>query len=127
PRSFGAWPGGRASRQSASKRVVGKPSTFGTQAGRAACFPDGIVPADRGVAIRPGFADRNPIKSRCGTCADAKSGAWARMHFGAVLFDFDGILVDTEWEIYDAWYRTFRRNGHPLPLEIYTRCIGSDF
>jgi HAD superfamily hydrolase (TIGR01509 family) len=49
------------------------------------------------------------------------------MQFGAVLFDFDGILVDTEWEIYDAWHRTFRRNGHPLPLEIYTRCIGSDF
>ncbi|MGC4016271.1 MAG: HAD family phosphatase [Luteolibacter sp.] len=45
----------------------------------------------------------------------------------AVLFDFDGVLVDTEWAIYDAWHRTFRAHGHPLPLEIYTRCIGSDF
>lgn len=49
------------------------------------------------------------------------------MRFSAVLFDFDGVLVDTEWAIYEAWYRTFRAHGHPLPLEIYTQCIGSDF
>lgn len=49
------------------------------------------------------------------------------MAIAAVLFDFDGVLVDTEWTIYDAWHRTFISNGHPLPLEIYTQCIGSDF
>ena len=49
------------------------------------------------------------------------------MATAAVLFDFDGVLVDTEWAIYDAWHRTFISNGHPLPLEIYTQCIGSDF
>jgi HAD superfamily hydrolase (TIGR01509 family) len=47
--------------------------------------------------------------------------------FSAVLFDFDGVLVDTEWAIYQAWLRTFEAHGHELPLEIYTRCIGSDF
>lgn len=45
----------------------------------------------------------------------------------AVMFDFDGILVDTEWAIYQAWLRTFQRHGHDLPLSLYTRCIGSDF
>ncbi len=45
----------------------------------------------------------------------------------AVFFDFDGILVDTEWAIYQAWLRTFERHGHDLPLSLYTRCIGSDF
>ena len=49
------------------------------------------------------------------------------MQFKAVLFDFDGVLVDTEWAIYDAWHRTFQENGHPLPLEVYNQCIGSDF
>ena len=49
------------------------------------------------------------------------------MTIRAVLFDFDGILVDTEWAIYSAWRRTFEEHGHLLPLEIYTRCIGSDF
>lgn len=49
------------------------------------------------------------------------------MDFSAVLFDFDGVLVDTEWAIYQAWLRTFQTHGHDLPLDIYTRCIGSDF
>lgn len=50
-----------------------------------------------------------------------------RMAFSAVLFDFDGVLVDTEWAIYQAWLRTFQDHGHDLPLDIYTHCIGSDF
>ncbi len=49
------------------------------------------------------------------------------MNTQAVLFDFDGVLVDTEWAIYQAWLRTFLAHGHDLPLDIYTRCIGTDF
>jgi HAD superfamily hydrolase (TIGR01509 family) len=49
------------------------------------------------------------------------------MAFSAVLFDFDGVLVDTEWAIYQAWKRTFEGHGQHLPLEVYTRCIGTDF
>jgi len=47
--------------------------------------------------------------------------------FQSVIFDFDGILVDTEWAIYQAWKRTFEGHGQHLPLDVYTRCIGSDF
>lgn len=49
------------------------------------------------------------------------------MAISAVLFDFDGVLVDTEWAIYQSWLRVFMANGHNLPLDLYTRCIGSDF
>jgi len=49
------------------------------------------------------------------------------MNFSAVLFDFDGIIVDTEWAIYEAWLNTFREHDEELPLSLYTRCIGSDF
>ncbi len=49
------------------------------------------------------------------------------MAVAAVLFDFDGVLVDTEWAIYQAWRRMFEGHGHELPLAVYTRCIGSDF
>jgi len=49
------------------------------------------------------------------------------MGYKAVLFDFDGVLVDTEWAIYMAWRDCFAEHGQELPLEIYTRCIGSDF
>ena len=49
------------------------------------------------------------------------------MTYSAVLFDFDGVLVDTEWAIYQSWQRVFADHGHDLPLALYTRCIGSDF
>lgn len=47
--------------------------------------------------------------------------------FKAVLLDFDGVIVDTEWAIYESWQRTFAEHDHPLPLEVYNQCIGSDF
>lgn len=56
-----------------------------------------------------------------------RGGIPRRVDFDAVLFDFDGILVDTEWAIYEAWRRTFAAHGHDLPLDVYTRCVGSDF
>lgn len=45
----------------------------------------------------------------------------------AILFDFDGTLVDTEWAIYSAWLRTYQRFGQDLPIEVYVQCIGSGF
>lgn len=57
-----------------------------------------------------------------GSIGDAKD-----MLPSAVFFDFDGVIVDTEWAIYQAWVRTFQRQGQDLPLSLYCRCIGSDF
>lgn len=45
----------------------------------------------------------------------------------AILFDFDGTLVDTEWQIYLAWRNFYSREGQELPIEVYVQCIGSDF
>jgi len=45
----------------------------------------------------------------------------------ALLFDFDGVLLDTEWAIYQTWVELFKKNGQDLPLSVYVQCIGSDF
>lgn len=45
----------------------------------------------------------------------------------ALLFDFDGLIVDTEWAIYSAWKQTFLDHGHSLPLETFNQCIGTNF
>lgn len=45
----------------------------------------------------------------------------------AVLFDFDGVILDTEWPIYESIRQVFLDHGHDLPLPEYVRCIGSDF
>jgi putative hydrolase of the HAD superfamily len=45
----------------------------------------------------------------------------------AVLFDFDGLIMDSEWPIYESWLRVFEAEGKPLAVETYVQCIGSDF
>ena len=49
------------------------------------------------------------------------------MNPSALFFDFDGVILDTEWSIYESLKNVFIENGHDLPLEIYVQCIGSDF
>lgn len=69
----------------------------------------------------------NQRRVASGLAEAGDTGHLSGMEFAAVLFDFDGVLVDTEWAIYQAWRRTFGAHGQPLPLDVYTRCIGSDF
>jgi HAD superfamily hydrolase (TIGR01509 family) len=45
----------------------------------------------------------------------------------AVLFDFDGVILDSEWPIFQSWKRVFEREGQHLEQGIYVNCIGSDF
>lgn len=45
----------------------------------------------------------------------------------AVIFDFDGLLVDTEYAIYSSWLRVFSSAGHPLPLDLFNQCLGSGY
>lgn len=45
----------------------------------------------------------------------------------AVIFDFDGLLVDTEYAIYSSWLRVFASSGHPLPLDLFNQCLGSGY
>jgi putative hydrolase of the HAD superfamily len=49
------------------------------------------------------------------------------MPLSALLFDFDGLILDTEFPIYEAWREDYLAHGHELPLEIYAACVGSDF
>ena len=45
----------------------------------------------------------------------------------ALLFDFDGLILDTEVPIYEAWRENYAAHGHDLALEDYCGCVGSDF
>ncbi len=45
----------------------------------------------------------------------------------AVIFDFDGLIVDTESTGYHTWNEIYGEHGHELPLERYAQVIGSDF
>ncbi len=45
----------------------------------------------------------------------------------ALIFDFDGLIVDTESAIYEAWRELYLHHGQDLPLPTYVQCVGSTF
>ena len=44
--------------------------------------------------------------------------------FKAIVFDFDGLIADTEVPVYEAWRNTFRSYGAELPLSVWTPHVG---
>jgi putative hydrolase of the HAD superfamily len=45
----------------------------------------------------------------------------------AVIFDFDGLIVDTESTGYQTWCEIFESHGLDLAVETYAAVIGTDF
>lgn len=43
----------------------------------------------------------------------------------ALLFDFDGLMVDTETAIYQTWQEIYHEHGQELELSRYVQCVGS--
>lgn len=42
----------------------------------------------------------------------------------AVIFDFDGLILDTETTLYGTWRETFAAFGQELPLDLWTANVG---
>jgi putative hydrolase of the HAD superfamily len=54
------------------------------------------------------------------------------MHCGtmplrALIFDFDGLIIDTESAIYQSWRELYASHGHELTVERWSQCVGTDF
>lgn len=45
----------------------------------------------------------------------------------AILFDFDGLIVDTESVGYQTWKELYAQHGHDLAVETYAQAIGTEF
>jgi HAD superfamily hydrolase (TIGR01509 family) len=42
-----------------------------------------------------------------------------------VVFDFDGLILDTEAPVYDAWQEIYGEHGVSLAFEKWAQCIGT--
>jgi HAD superfamily hydrolase (TIGR01509 family) len=43
----------------------------------------------------------------------------------AIVFDFDGLILDTEEPIYRSWLEVYRAHGEDLPFERWIQTVGS--
>ena len=46
------------------------------------------------------------------------------MKLNALIFDFDGLILDTETPEYDAWHHIYEEHGFELPLGEWGKIIG---
>ena len=44
-----------------------------------------------------------------------------------IIFDFDGVLVDTEWAIYQSWVHLYAREGQEISIATYSPCLGAGY
>lgn len=49
------------------------------------------------------------------------------MALRALIFDFDGLIIDTESAIYQSWQELYASHGHELTIERWSQCVGTDF
>jgi len=47
------------------------------------------------------------------------------LRVAAVILDFDGLIVDTESPIFEAWFEAYRRRGHELTLDDWQHALGT--
>ncbi len=43
----------------------------------------------------------------------------------AIVFDFDGLILDTEEPIYQSWLEVYRAHGQELPFDRWMQIVGS--
>ena len=55
---------------------------------------------------------------------DALYNVRVSIPFRAIIFDFDGLIVDTEQPIYEAYHTLFAELGATLPLSVWREVIG---
>ena len=43
----------------------------------------------------------------------------------AIVFDFDGLILDTEEPVYRSWLEVYEAHGEDLPFERWVQIVGS--
>ena len=96
---------------------------------RAAASTDSSCRAPVGtlaVRIRPSSTSTASVKvPPTSTPRIATSVLCTRMRVRAFLFDFDGLILDTELASRAGWELLYREHGHELPADLWATLVGT--
>src|SRR2546422_10063719 len=69
------------------------------------------------------------ISSSSQACTASRITATAIVGFGhvirAIVFDFDGLILDTEEPVYRSWLEVYQAHGEELPFGRWVQIVGS--
>lgn len=63
----------------------------------------------------------NPGEAACAVSADPSDSP---VPFAAIVFDFDGIILDTETHVFNSWRVQFQQRGHDVSIDSWIECLG---
>src|SRR4029077_17183193 len=55
----------------------------------------------------------------------ASTATLTRHLIRALIFDFDGLILETEEPIYRSWKEVYEAHGVPLPFDLWVKTVGS--
>src|SRR5690349_19812327 len=58
--------------------------------------------------------------------SDTSDTAQPRPAVAALIFDFDGLLVDTETPAFESWRAIYAEHGHDLSLDLWKDALGTN-
>src|SRR5437762_12604266 len=79
--------------------------------------------------MRAALRSATGISSSSQACDASRITATAIVGFGhvirAIVFDFDGLILDTEEPVYRSWLEVYQAHGEELPFERWVQIVGS--
>src|SRR4051794_1400886 len=59
------------------------------------------------------------------TTNSSRSGLKYPVAVRAVIFDFDGLIIDSETPLFDIWARIYEARGHRLTMDEWQHALGT--
>jgi HAD superfamily hydrolase (TIGR01509 family) len=83
----------------------------------------GSSPLPVGEVIRKSYLEANTVSNRRGKSDEQL--AEANVSPRGLVFDFDGLILDTEGPEYQSWLEIYGEHTCELPLSVWSACIGT--
>src|SRR3989304_3500282 len=112
---------------SASSRKARAPSGVGSGRAAAAVSANVVTPAARSPRRPKARLDMLVLLHRPPAPVPPPAAPTPpHMHeTRAVILDFDGLIVDTETPVFEAWREAYRQRGHELGLDEWQHALGT--